>query len=361
MVNLKVELGDKTYPLFIGNDILSNVGEIYKLYGYKPCATLITNLNSKKNFYFDSVVESFKKRNIEVNPIFLTDRQLEQGLVTVQEVALQLAKQNFQPEDTIVSIGGSRVASISAFIAQMIYGGTPYLQIPTTLTSQIVQSVEPVSRINFDSHLNLFSINFAHSLVWTDVALLKTLPERNFISGFGYIIQSACLSDDGFFEFLENNLDDFLKVKIEILEETIFRSCRNRIDFLNRTWSKHKKPDPYNLGEFVASIVSEASGSEVRYGETLLVGIFVEGIASFKSGIFDGSDFERFYELFKRVSLNRVIDQINRDKIINYLNNENYFHQFPALHAIQGIGQFKQSHKFELSDFLLALDLAFSI
>jgi len=360
MVNLKVELGGETYPLFIGADILVNLGEIYKLYGYNPRATLITNLNSRNKLYFDSVVECFKNRDIEANSIFLIDRQLEQGLATVQDVVLQLVRRKHQPGDTIISIGGSRVASISAFIAQMIYGGTPYLQIPTTLTAQLVQSVDPVSRINCDSHLNLFSIKFAHSLVWIDVALLKTLPERNFASGLSYIIQSACQANNGFFEFLENNLDDFLNLNIKILEETIFRSCQTRIDFLNKNWSEPKKADQYNFGEFVASIIIEASGNETKYGEALLLGMLVEGIAAFKSGIFDGADFERFYELLKRLPLHRFISQINKYKIINCLKFKSSHHKFPALHPPQEFGIFNLSYKYELSNFLSAFDLIFS-
>lgn len=360
MVNLKVELGGKTYPLFIGVDILANFGEIYKLYGYNPRVTLITNLDSKKKFYFHRVVDSFRKRNIDINSIFLAHQQLQKGLTTVQDLALQLVQCEFQPGDTIVSIGGSRVASIAAFIAQMIYDGSPYLQIPTTLTAQHVQSIDPISRINFESHLNLFSIQFTHSLVWIDVAVLKTLPERNFISGLSYMIQTACQAPNGFFEYLEKNLSDILGLSIDILKETIFRSCQTRIELLNQNRSTPKKADAYNFGEYVATIIIEATGNGLKYGEALLFGMLVEGIAAFKSGFFDGSEFERFYEFFNRLPLNRAMSQINQHKIINCLKFRNSNKNFPALRPLQEFGVFDQSHKFELSEILSAFELVFS-
>lgn len=360
MIKLKVELGGNTYPLFIGIDILANLGEIYKLYGYNPRTTLITDLYSKKKYYFDSVVNTLKKINSDINTIFLSDQQIEQGLITVQDVALQIVQGEFKPGDTIISIGGSRVTSISAFIAQLIHEGTPYLQIPTTLTAQHVQSVDPISRINFESHFNLFSINFTHSLVWTDIALLKTLPEKNFISGLSYMIQTACQAHNGFFEYLEKNLADLLRLNTDIIEEIIFRACQTKIDILNQNLSKQKKTGMHNFGEYIASVIIETSSKGIKYGEALLIGMLVEGIAAFKSGIFEGSEFEKFYELLNRLPLNRVMSQIDQYKTMNYLKFKNFHDNFPALRPLQEFGVFNQIHTLELSEILSAFDLAFS-
>jgi len=360
MINLKVTLGGKTYPLFIGIDILARLGEIYQLYRYKPRAILITNSSFKKNSYFDIVVETFNKRNITIIPIFLTDQQVKSGLRTVQQIALQLVKYKFQPDETIVSLGGGQVANISAFIAQVIYGGVPYLQIPTTLTAQIVQSVDPICRLNSDSILNLFAIKFEHSLVWSDVALLKFLPERNFMSGFGHIIHYACLLNNGLFEFVENNLKEIFKLNLEIIEETVFRSCQGRIDFLKQNWSKPKNVKQHHFGEFMASILIESVRNSIKFGEALLLGMLVEGIIAFRSGIFNGADFERFYELLKQIPYDHFIDQINQQKLIEYLNNKISHHKFPSLSLPQQFGEFTCYNEYKLSDFISALELILS-
>ena len=357
MVNLKVELGDRPYPLFIGTNILGNLGEVYRLYGYSPRVVLITNLYSKENSYFNIVVEMFKKQGIEAKPLFLTDQQVKDGLATVQQVALDIANHGFQAEDTIIALGGSRIAHISAFIAQVIYGGVTYIQIPTTLTAQIVTSTDPISRLSSDSLSNLFEISYDHSLVWTDVALLKSLPGQNLLSGFSNIIQSACYLNNGFFEVIENSLDELLNLNLDIFEDVVFRCCQARVDFLGQNRSQRGSKKQYNFGEFVASILMEASQDKMKWGEALFLGLLIEGAIAFKSGVFNRPDFERFYELLKRIPVHHFIDHIKHQNIIDFINHKFSHRNFPMLHLPQEFGEFIYTDSCKLPDLVAALEL----
>jgi len=357
MVNLKVELGGKTYPLYIGIDILTKFAEIYQLYGYKPRAVLITNLSPEENNYFDIVVEIFNKQNVKIIPICLTAQQAADGLTTVQQVALQLVKHQFQPDETIISLGGSQVGNICAFIAQMIYGGVPYFQIPTTLTAQVVQSVEPMCHLNAGSTINLFSINSERNLVWSDVALLKSLPEKNFISGLGYIVQYACLINNGFFEFLENNLKEIFKLNLEVMEETVFRGCQCKINLSRQYSTEQKIQKRQGFGEFIASVLIESTQNKVKFGEALLFGMLIEGLIAFRCGIFDGPLFERFYQLLKQIPLYHFINQIDKNQVIACLTNIISRHDLFSISLPQEFGKFTSYTEYKLSDFTSALEL----
>lgn len=359
MLNLKVDLSGKSYPIFIGTDLLSRLSEIYKLYGYKSRALIITDHNLQQTPYLNTLTENFSKINIEIIPIFLTAQQSEQGLKTVQQIANQLLIKRFEPEDTIMSLGGSKVMHIGAFVAQMTYGGVGYFQIPTTLTAQVVSSVEPLAYLNFDLKLNFLAMRYEHSLVWSDVSILKSLPEKNLISGLAYIIQSAC-SQNSLFEFLEKNLENILNYDLTFFEEVIFRSCQTRIHLLKEKMAKRKHLEQYEFGEFIATVIMSSTHNNIKFGEALLVGMLVEGIIGFKVGLFNGPYFERFYKLIKKVPFHHFIHQIDHQKLIECFNDRMSHHKQPPLNIPQQFGKVIPYNEYKLSHFISAIELVLS-
>jgi len=360
MVNLKVELGHKTYPLFIGIDILGKFGEIYQLYGYKPRAALLTDLNSKESKYFSILFENFKKRNIEIIPMFLTAEQIENGLGTVQQIALRLIQQQFQSDEPIISLGGSRLGNISAFIAQIFCGGVPYFQMPTTFSAQVVQSVDPICHLNFGSISNIFSIKYEHSLVWSDVGVLKSLSVENFVRGIGYIAHYACLLKNGLFEFLEKNLDEIFKFNLEIIEQIVFRSCQSKIKLLQQSFVELQNLKSNRFGEFVASILIELTHNKIKFGEALLFGMLIEGALAFKSNIFSASHFKRLCELLRRIPYHYLCTIIDQNSLIDFIEHKLSSEKPLPLHLPQELGDFIPYSDYKLSDFVSAIKLILS-
>lgn len=358
MITLKVDLNDQTYPLFIGRNILANLAEVYKLYGHKSRAAVITDFKND-NCYFKIVSDQFKNINIEILPIYIAAQQIKDGLLPVQQIANRLVAAQFQADETIISLGGSYVGNISAFVAQMLYGGVAYFQIPTTLTAQVVQSIDPFCHTNFGSALNLFSIKYKRKLVWSDVVLIKSLPAQNLTSGLAHIIQLACQQDIGLFEFLEENLTAIFDLNLTVIEDAIIRCCHGRIDMLRRHHGELKNQQQKNFGEFFASILMESTQNKLKFGEALLFGMLIEATIAFRTGILDGIYFERFFELLKQVPYHHVRSQIDRTKVIEYLNDKISHHKLPQLHLPQKFGTFVSFNTYKLSDFLAAFDLIF--
>jgi 3-dehydroquinate synthase len=360
MINIKVDLNGKIYPLFIGIDILAKIGEIYKLYGYKSRAVLITDFTLKESSYFNIIFENFKKINIEVIPIFLMVQRPENGLSMVEKVAEQLMKHQFKANETIISLGGSLVNNVSAFISKIIYGGVSYFQIPTTLTAQVVQSVAPICYLNSASVMNLFSTKYEHSLVWSDVALLKSLPEKNIISGLGHLIHYAYLHDSSMFEFLEKNLKEIMNLNLEVIEETITRSCQKRITISEDERNQQKNPKSKGFGEFSASFIIESTQNSIKYGEALLLGMLIEAIVAFRSGVFIDAHFERLYQLLKQVPFYHFIYQIDPQKLIECLKDNISSVKRLTFFLPQEVSKFTSYNESKLADLFSAIELVFA-
>lgn len=361
MVNLKVEINGNTYPLFIGSNILGKLAEIYKLYGYKSRVAVITDFKFD-NRYCNILFDSFKKNDIEIVPIYIGSQRFKDGLLPVQQIAHRLIEIQFQPGETIISYGGSYVNNISAFVAKMIYGGVPYFQIPTTLAAQVMQSVDPFCRTNCGSARDLFSIQYSRNMVWSDVALLKSLPGKNLTSGLGHIIQFACLHDIGLFELLEKNLTAIYKMNLELIENFVFRCCQGRINTLRKHWADPIKQLPsHNFGEFVASILIESTQNSIKYGGALLIGMLAEGIVAFQSGIFNGPSFERFYQMLRQVPVSFFRDRLDQQQIIECLRNRlSDQNNPPNLHLPRDLGKFTSYNSYKAHDFITAFNLIFS-
>ena len=360
MVNLKVEIDGNTYPLFIGNNILGKLAEIYKLYGYKSRVAVITDFKFD-NRYFKIIYEDFKKHDIEIIPIYIGSQRFKDGLLPVQQIAHRLVEIQFQPDETIFSLGGSYVNNMSAFVAKMMYSGVAYFQIPTTLTAQIILSVDPYCRANCGSVRNLFSIQYSRNLVWNDVALLKSLPAQNLTSGLAYIIQLAYLQDNGLFELLEKNLTSLIKMNPGEIENFVFQCCQFRIDTLRKqSADPNNQQHLYSFGEFIASILLESTINSIKYGSALFIGMFVEGIVAFQSGIFDSASFERLYELLRQVPFTFLRDRLDQQKIIKCLNNRLSAQKNPNLYLPQELGKFILYNNYTVQDILTAFNLFFS-
>lgn len=360
MINIKVDLNGKIYPIFIGIDILARIGEIYQLYGYKSRAVLIIDFTLKESGYFNIVLENFERINIEVIPIFLIVQRPDNGLSIVEKVAEQLVKHQFKANETIISLGGSRVNNISAFISKMIYGGVSYFQIPTTLTAQIVHSVDPICYLNSVSSMNLFSTKYERSLVWSDVALLKSLPEKNIISGLGYLIHFAYLHDISLFEFLEKNLKEIMNLNLGIIEETVTRSCQKRIAISNDQRNQLNNPKLKGFGEFFAAFLIESSQNNIKYGEALLLGMLVEAIVAFRSGVFMDVHFERLYQLLKQVPFYHFIYQIDPHQLIECLKDNLSSEKGVTLRLPQEVCKFTSYNECKLADLIAAIELIFA-
>jgi 3-dehydroquinate synthase len=244
-------------------------------------------------------------------------------------------------------------------VAQMLHGGVPYFQIPTTLTAQVVQSIDPFCSTNYGSALNLFSIKYKRNLVWSDVVLIKSLPAQNLTSGLAHIIQLACQQNNGLFEFLEKNLTEIFDLNLTVIEEVVIRCCQNRIDLLRRHQGEPKNQQPKNFGEFFASILIESAQNKLKFGEALLVGMLIEAIIAFRTGIFESPYFERFYELLKQVPYYHIRSQIDWTKVIEYLNDKISHHKLPSLRLPQKFGSFAAFDSYKLSDFLATFELSY--
>ena len=136
-----------------------------------------------------------------------------------------LLNKNFNRNDCVISIGGGITGDVSGFAASIFKRGLKFINIPTTLLSQVDSSIGGKTGINNKHGKNLIGTFYQPSLVVSDIIFLKSLPKREIVCGYGEILKHAIISDKKFFSFLDKNGSQIFNLKSPLIEKAIFKSC----------------------------------------------------------------------------------------------------------------------------------------
>ena len=139
---------------------------------------------------------------------------------------LILLNKNFSRDDCLISIGGGITGDISGFAASLFKRGLKFINIPTTLLSQVDSSIGGKTGVNTKYGKNLVGSFYQPNLVISDTEFLKTLPNREIVCGYGEILKHSLIADKKFFKYLDKNITNILKLKSPFIEKTIFESCK---------------------------------------------------------------------------------------------------------------------------------------
>ena len=223
LIKLQVKTGNQNYPIFIGNNILSKIKKIFKenFINFNQCLVVVDKNVPKKLIY--KVLDSLPKKKILLHYFDSSEKNKNQK--SVANILSILLGKNFNRNDCVISIGGGITGDVSGFAASMFKRGLKFINIPTTLLSQVDSSIGGKTGINSKYGKNLIGTFYQPSLVISDIVFLKSLPKREVICGYGEILKHAIIADKKFFSFLDVNGSQILNLKSQIIEKAIFKSC----------------------------------------------------------------------------------------------------------------------------------------
>lgn len=316
MIKVKINLGNKSYPLFIGTQILEKVGEACSLYGIGKRVAVVTNTTLDK-LYWSRLTKSFTKRS-RIFKIIINDEERYKTLKIVEQLLSRLLQEGYRQDFVIVAFGNEVVCNIAGFLAATFMGGIPLVQIPSSLLAQVDASVGDKVTLNFDQTKDAIVSYRLPKLIWVDVALLKSLSNREFLSGLGEVVKWGITTDEHFFTFLEENLQTILDLDSEVLEKVIARCCQIKAELLGKGQNGREILD---FGHPVGQALEEVTKfRRFKHGEAVILGMLAEGKMAVNIGAFSKLEFERLQRLLERIGINLRSKNVNiidlRDRII---------------------------------------------
>jgi 3-dehydroquinate synthase len=302
MQTLHIKLQDRSYPIYIGAGLLSQIELITSHLKQKQVA-IVTN-TTVAPLYLDSLLSLLKQHDIKAFPIILPDGEMYKNQETLNLIYDALLKEKCERTVTLIALGGGVIGDMTGYAAATYLRGVPFIQIPTTLLSQVDSSVGGKTGINHPLGKNMIGAFYQPQCVIADIDTLKTLPPREFSAGMAEVIKYGLIRDAAFFDWLEKNIERLMKLDPSLLIEAIARSCQNKADVVEVDEHESGVRATLNLGHTFGHAIENAMGYGVwLHGEAVATGMVMAAHVSKLMGWLKNDEFSRIVKLLKQAKL----------------------------------------------------------
>ena len=319
MQTLHIQLETRTYPIYIGEGLLSQIKLIESHLKQKHVA-IVTN-TTVAPLYLDSLLSLLKEHNIKAFPIILPDGESYKNQETLNLIYDALLKEKCERTVTLIALGGGVIGDMTGYAAATYLRGVPFIQIPTTLLSQVDSSVGGKTGINHPLGKNMIGAFYQPQCVIADIDTLKTLPSREFSAGMAEVIKYGLIRDEAFFNWLEKNIEGLMKLDSQLLIEAIQRSCQNKADVVEMDEHESGIRATLNLGHTFGHAIENAMGYGVwLHGEAVAIGMVMAAHLSKLMGWLKDAEFNRVIKLLKEAKLPIDPPKISEEKYMQLMS-----------------------------------------
>lgn len=300
---IRVPLGDRSYPLLIGANILQCLPERLSACKFPKRIALVTNAKVD-NLYGFQVFNSLLQHGFSVVKILIPDGEEYKNLATLEQIYDELIANKFDRGTGLIALGGGVIGDIAGFAAATFLRGIPFVQIPTTLLAQVDSSVGGKTAVNHSLGKNLIGAFYQPQLVLIDVTTLNTLEPREVAAGLAEVVKYGIIKDYQFFSWLEDNAAKLEKREITSLIAVVKRSCQIKADIVEIDEKEGSVRAYLNYGHtFGHAIEALTEYGQWKHGEAVAIGMVVAARISQAHGLCSAADVTRIIELLKRFNL----------------------------------------------------------
>ncbi|MDA9643695.1 3-dehydroquinate synthase [Candidatus Pelagibacter sp.] len=317
LIKLKVKTNTQEYPIIIGSDIVSNISKITKdnLINFRKCL-LVVDKNISKNFVL-KIKKSLNKKNIYI--YFFEANEINKNQNSVNKILNILLSKNFSREDCLISVGGGITGDTSGFAASLFKRGLKFINIPTTLLSQVDSSIGGKTGVNTKYGKNLIGSFYQPNLVISDIQFLKTLPKREIICGYGEILKHSLIANKNFFSFLNKNSNKILNLTSPFIERAIYKSCKIKKDVVEKDEKEKGLRKILNFGHTFAHAYEASLGysKKLNHGEAVILGMKTALNFSLKKKLLKKNEHSSILNHISNSNLPSVISKFFKVKDLN--------------------------------------------
>ena len=303
MQTLKVNLGERSYPIHIGADTLVRIGDFLAQAGLRGKVAVVTN-PTVAQLYLDTIGNALELAGYEVTPLLIPDGEEFKTVESLQSIYDGLIAGRFERNSSVLALGGGVVGDLAGFAAATYLRGVPYVQVPTTLLAQVDSSVGGKTGVNHADGKNLIGAFYQPKLVVIDVSVLRTLPRRELIAGVAEVIKYGIIADPSLFSLLEQSIGSLIQLNEDLLMETVAISCAIKA----RVVELDEREDSYravlNFGHTIGHALEAVTDyTRFLHGEAVGVGMVKAAVLSAHLGFCDSESLHRVIQLIEKAGL----------------------------------------------------------
>ena len=325
-LEIKAKSQNQTYSILVGNNILKKLSQKVRLLCPKT---------KKIALIFDKGVPSkFRKKisnnlkQYQLSKFYFEASERAKSTQSVNFFINKLLSKNFNRSDLIIGIGGGITGDLSGFVASIFKRGINFINIPTTLLSQVDAAIGGKTGINSNYGKNLIGTFSQPKLVLSDTTFLKSLKKKEMISGYAEILKHALISDKKFFNWLQLNTKYIFKYDAKKLIYAIEKSCKIKLFFVNQDVNEKNLRMILNFGHTFAHAIEVKNNysKNITHGEAVLSGMILATKLSVAKKVCNEKTLSNIEKIYKMNSLSYTINKYKKYKetlnLIPYLKND---------------------------------------
>ncbi len=299
---LEVDLEDRSYPIYIGTGLLDQADLITR-HIHGKSALVVTN-STVAPIYLEPVLKALKNAKIRHDEIILEDGEQTKTMASVETIIDLLLTKRHDRRTTVIALGGGVIGDVGGFAASIYQRGANFIQIPTTLLSQVDSSVGGKTGVNHPLGKNMIGAFFQPQCVIADIDTLNTLPKRELSAGLAEVIKYGLICDADFFNWLETNIAGLSNLDQDLLAQAVLVSCQNKARVVELDEREAGLRAILNLGHTFGHAIEAVMGYGTwLHGEAVAAGMVMAIDLSIREGWITEDVRKRGIALIKQAGL----------------------------------------------------------
>ena len=318
---LKVDLGDRSYPIHIGAGLLERAELIVPHLVQKRVA-VVTNITVAP-LYLERLTATLTAAGVAVHPVVLPDGEAYKNWETLNRIFDALLTWRAERKTTLIALGGGVIGDMTGFAAACYQRGVPFIQIPTTLLSQVDSSVGGKTGINHPLGKNMIGAFYQPKAVLADTDTLKTLPPRELSAGLAEVIKYGFIWDEAFLVWLEAHMEKLRALDAEAVTHAIYRSCEIKAQVVAQDEREGGLRAILNLGHTFGHAIETGMGyGNWLHGEAVGAGMVLAAQTSQRLGWIAEADVARARALIRAAGLPDAAPDMALEAWFDYMGHD---------------------------------------
>ncbi|MBC8724477.1 3-dehydroquinate synthase [Paraburkholderia sp. 31.1] len=318
MITVNVELGERAYPIHIGAGLIGQTA-LFAPHIAGNSVTIVTN-STVDPLYGDKLRAALAPLNKQVSTVILPDGEAHKNLQTLNLIFDALLGSRADRKTTLIALGGGVIGDMTGFAAACYMRGVPFIQVPTTLLSQVDSSVGGKTGINHPLGKNMIGAFYQPRAVIADIGALRTLPERELAAGIAEVIKTGAIADAGFFSWIEANIEALNRCEPEALTLAVKRSCEIKASVVAQDEREGGLRAILNFGHTFGHAIEAGLGyGEWLHGEAVGCGMVMAADLSVRLGHLDEASRKRLVDVVLAAHLPTRAPALGADRYIELM------------------------------------------
>lgn len=272
--------------------------------------------------YGETVLKLLEGKCVKAVKYAFPAGEASKTLDTVKDVYKFLIEECFDRKDILIALGGGVVGDLTGYVAATYLRGVDFVQIPTTLLSQVDSSIGGKTGVDFDGYKNMVGAFKMPRLVYMNMKVLETLEERQYFSGFAEVMKSALIKDAAFYEWLIENMYEICEKDTDILEEMVMRTTGIKKLVVEKDPTEQGDRALLNLGHTIGHAIEKAKNFELYHGECVALGMVAAAYISWKKNMLSMEEYYEVRDMFVPFYLPITVDDIDPQEILRLTKSD---------------------------------------